>query len=176
MNIVSLGHKMDSLYIGIDNGVTGSIAALSSSGRVAAYFETPVILHANYTKTKAHIHRVDVPTLLEKLGLLLGHEWDRILCSIERPMVNPGRFKATVSALRCLEATLIVIEKLAIPYQYLDSKEWQKIMLPKGLEKEELKFASDEVCKRLFPEIHLSKSGKGDSLLIAEYMRRKNNG
>lgn len=89
-------------------------------------------------------------------------------------MVNPGRFKATVSALRALEATQIVLEALKVPYQWIDSKEWQKAMLPAGLEKEELKTASTQICKRLFPSVFIKHDGDGDSLLIAEYLRRQN--
>jgi hypothetical protein len=40
------------------------------------------------------------------------------------------------------------------------------------LEGPELKTASTEVCKRLFPSIELKKPGDGDSLLIAEYLRK----
>jgi len=40
-------------------------------------------------------------------------------------MVDPHRFVATASALRALEATLIVIEMLNLEYTYIDSKEWQ---------------------------------------------------
>jgi hypothetical protein len=47
-------------------------------------------------------------------------------------------------------------------------------MLPAGLEKGELKIASDQVAKRLFPEIEDKiKDGKGDSLLIAKYYYQK---
>ena len=107
---------------------------------------------------------------------------------IERPMVNPCRFTATVSAVRALEATLIVLEALAIPYEYIDSKEWQRELLPKGLwkakltktgrtvqkaESADLKFASIEVAKRLFPNAPTLKVGDADGMLIAEYARRK---
>lgn len=153
--------------IGLDNGVTGSIAILDEMGDVVRYCDTPVIRCLNYTKTKAFVNRVDVPRLIETLKDL-----GEVKCWLERPMVNPGRFKATVSALRCLEATQIVLEQLKIPYEFIDSKEWQKEMLPKGLKKEELKLASDQICSRLFPSVVLSGSGRGDSLLIAEYARR----
>lgn len=87
-------------------------------------------------------------------------------------MVNPGRFLATASALRACEATLIVIESLKIPYQWIDSKEWQKALLPSGLKGPQLKKASKEIGLRLFPNIQL-KHEDYDGLLIAEYARRQ---
>lgn len=156
-------------YIGIDNGVSGSVAVLDENGAVLYYGLTPVIKCLNYTKTKAWINRVNH----RELGLLLEKYSDNSRCAIERPLVNPGRFKATLSALRALESTQIILETLRIPYEFMDSKEWQRVLLPAGLEKEELKIASNEVCKRKFPSVELKKLGDGDSLLIAEHLRTK---
>jgi hypothetical protein len=156
---------LDRTFIGIDNGVSGAITILSESGSVKHHFKTPVKNHLNYTKKKAFINRVVFKTMYDYL-LLAG---DDTFCMIERPMINPMRFTASVSAMRCLEATEIILESLQIPYQFIDSKEWQKVMLPKGLVKDELKKAADEVAKRLFPKLIVVNS---DSLLIAEYCRR----
>lgn len=70
-----------------------------------------------------------------------------------------------------LKEVYIILEDLGVPYQFIDSKEWQRKMLPSGLHKEELKEASYQVAKRLFPHIIFTKEG-ADSLLIAEYTRR----
>jgi hypothetical protein len=68
-----------------------------------------------------------------------------------------------------LEATEIVLEELQIPYQFIDSKEWQKVLLPSGLKGDQLKKAALDVAKRLFPKQEIVNA---DSLLIAEYCRR----
>jgi hypothetical protein len=151
-------------FIGIDNGVTGAITILTDTGIVLTHVNTPVKECLNYTKTKAFMHRVDFPRLKEVL-IHTGNPF----CIIERPMVIPMRFKASVSALRCLEATEIALEELQIPYQFIDSKEWQKALLPSGLQKDQLKKAADSVAKRLFPKLKIVNS---DSVLIAEYCRR----
>jgi hypothetical protein len=88
-------------------------------------------------------------------------------------MVNPGRFFASMSAMRALESTLIVLELHNIPFVYLDSKEWQQVLLPKSLKKDDLKKASLDIGKRLFPKLPLK--GDADGILIAEYLKRKNN-
>ncbi len=71
------------------------------------------------------------------------------------------------------KSTLIVLELNSIPYIYLDSKEWQHVLLPKDLKKDDLKKASLDIGKRLFPK--LTFKGDADGILIAEYLRRKNN-
>lgn len=117
------------------------------------------------------MHRINVSSLklLLQYAITENDNKEQIKVYIERPMVNPGRFKATVSALRCLEATLIVLEELNLAYEYEDSKGWQKAMLPAGLKGEELKEASVNVAKRIFPGLAIKD---GDSLLMAECMRR----
>ena len=150
-------------YIGIDNGVTGGVTILSDEG-VILHVKTPEKNCLNYTKAKAFINRIDFETMRAALVMAGNNSF----CMIERPMVNPGRFKASVSALRCVEATEILLEELQIPYQFLDSKEWQKALLPSGLQKEELKKAADSVAKRLFPKVNVVNA---DSLLIAQYCR-----
>lgn len=154
-------------FLGVDNGVTGSIGMVSSEG-FYQYNKMPVKRELNYTKSKQWLHRVDGTGLQFILG---AYEKIRI-CLIERPMINPGRWKATVSAIRCLEATLITLEDLNITRQYIDSREWQKALLPSGLEKEELKEASLQVGKRLFPKIDWTGFTDADGILIAEHARR----
>lgn len=162
-------------YIGIDNGVTGSISIIS--GSKVFHFKTPVKKELSYTKIKQYINRID----FSQLGVLLAKAYfNKVFCLIERPMINPLRWKASMSAIRALEATLIQLEELEIPYQYIDSREWQKELLPSGIVKNEklkgskksnlLKKAAVDIAKRLFPSI---KTKDADSLLIAEYARRK---
>jgi hypothetical protein len=162
---------MNKFYIGIDNGVSGSVGVISDSGK-AVWFKMPVKNELSYTKTKKFINRVDIPALAELFNCVVPLDAD-IVCRIERPMVNPLRFNATLSAMRALEAVQIFLEGRKVPYGFIDSKEWQKRMLPAGLQgSEELKAAADTVCRRLFPSISI-KAGGGDSLLIAQYLKEK---
>lgn len=167
---------MRTFYIGIDNGVSGSIGIINTETQEVRYHPTPVKSEFNYTKEKAKLNRIDRTKLkaifnsLHPNGIAAVPK-EQIIVLLERPMVNPKRWKASVSALRALESTLTVFEDLAIPFQYIDSKEWQKTMLPKGTAGEELKEASLQVSRRLFPNLDINKDG--DGLLIAEWARRK---
>jgi len=162
------------LFIGIDNGVTGTIGCIYNNQ--TWFFETPTKSEQNYTKKKGNISRVIKAELKENLNkIIYACMPESSMCLIERPMVNPGRFAATISALRALEATLIVVEELKLPYQYEDSKAWQKELLPKGSKAAQLKSDSVDIGCRLFPEHSelIKKHKDADGILIAEYCRRK---
>lgn len=170
-------------YIGIDNGVTGSIGILQESQNL--FFQTPIKKEQSYTKKKQNITRLsmDFFNILDCINDYkydYGHDYKYVykntLAIIERPMINPGRWKASMSAIRCLEAMLICLESRCIPYQYIDSKEWQRELLPKGCRKEQLKKASIDIGVRLFPEFknEIIKHKDADGLLIAEWARRNN--
>jgi hypothetical protein len=162
---------VNKIFIGIDNGVTGSIAILKEgSNSDFTFIKTPVKKELNYTKTKAYINRIEVIKLKELFSGLEGADF--VMALIERPMVNPTRWVASVSAIRALEATQGVLEQLGIPYAFIDSKEWQKALLPSGLKGDELKTASLAVGKRLYPSVTI-KHPDNDGLLIAHYCKQK---
>lgn len=161
------------LYIGIDNGVTNNGIGVVNQKGEAKLYKLPIKKELSYTKEAKHISRIDYPELMSLFGSIVGDFNDhRVKVGLERPMVNSTRFNASLSAIRALEATLIALEESQWAYEYIDSKEWQKVLLPKGLKgSDELKAASLDVGKRMFPELNLKKDA--DGLLIAEYMRRR---
>lgn len=147
----------------IDNGVTGSIGIIKSSTE-SVFLLTPTVKMQDYTKAKKNITRVDVPKLMQ-----IVMENRPAIVILERPMINPTRFAATISAVRCLEATLSVLETLEVPYKFVDSKEWQRGLLPssgkKGTDSATLKQESHDIGIRLFPMhkelIHKHKDADG---------------
>ena len=158
------------IYMGIDNGSTGSIAVLSENGKVMLHIPTPVKETLSYTKKAQYIKRVDT----KELSQLFGSFSEGIKCLLERPMINPGMFKSSISSIRADEATVICLENAAIPYAYIDSKKWQKELLPQGLNGRDLKKAAKLVSEKVFAGSEILKGqGMQDSLLIAEYLRRK---
>lgn len=154
-------------YIAIDNGVSGGITVIDKEGKICMHEHTPVKKELSYTKKKQWLNRIDTVELEEIISFFSMD----CVCCLERPMINPARFTASISAARALEATLIVMERLGVAYLYLDSKEWQKAMLPSGLVGDELKKSAECIVKRLFPSLKVKNS---DSVLMAEFMRRKN--
>lgn len=169
-----MAHK---IYIGIDNGVTGTIGWVGEN-LCPGILETPVKSEQSYTKEKKNITRINAPALEAELEDIIGaNNPSECLVVIERPMINPMRFAASISAARSLEATLIVIEKLGLPRMYVDSRAWQKALLPHGCKGDDLKKASLDIGCRLYPggptEQIIRKHKDADALLIAEWARRE---
>lgn len=164
---------MNKIYIGVDNGISGTLSFLKGEERV--FLKTPTKKQLSYTKAKKNITRLDI---MKFTMLLSKHiKGQHCIAVIERPMINSTRFTASMSAARCLEATIIGFEMYDIPYQYCDSKQWQKELLPHGIMgTPELKKASADIGCRLFPEHEelIQKHGDADGLLIAEWARRMN--
>jgi len=163
---------MSKTYVGVDNGVTGSIGIICSDGRTA-FIETPVFKELSYTKEKQYIQRINTIAIANNFP-------KNAIVLLERPMVNPRAFTATQSALRALEATLIVLENLGYKrdesYFYIDSKAWQQEFIASEIiGHDEMKKASMEIGIQLFPnnESFIRRHKDADGLLIAEYARRK---
>jgi len=171
------------IYVGIDNGVSGSIGIIKK-GAKPVYVKMPVFEFLDYPKTKEKwIHRIEVNKLF---NILYPYSSSNIRVFLERPMVNPLAFNATMSGIRAMEATLIVLERLDLSKEYIDSKEWQKEMLPKArktkvtkkgksiqvIDNKIVKKISLEIGKRIFPKIDFAGFKDADGLLIAEYCRR----
>lgn len=160
---------MAKIFIGIDNGTTGTIGVVGDSIQ-PQFYKTPVKEEQDYTKAKKLVTRLDCEQFV---GILNQYNKNDIFVACERPMINPTRWTASMTAIRCLEAQLIILEMLAIPYQFIDSKEWQRVMLPKGIKgSDEQKSASKDIGNRLFPLFADFKHPDRDGLLIAEYIRR----
>ena len=168
---------MAKLYIGIDNGTSGTIGILGEHNMV--FIETPIVKEQSYTKKKEIISRVDINKLYEVFAEAMNNEGCQpsdCMVVMERPMINPEMFKTSMSASRTLEAELCVVEMLSMPHMYIDSKQWQREILPQGIKgSPELKKASRDIGKRLFPvhEFWIDRHKDADGILIA-YWARKN--
>ena len=166
--------KNNKLYLGFDNGTTASVGIVKQNC-TPSLFSIPTKKELDYTKKKSYISRIDTKILYSIIEKKVAdNERHNCLAGLERPMINPGRFKATISAARAFEAVVIVLEMLGIPIVFLDSSEWQKELLPSGLSGKELKKGSLDIGNRLFPMYLDFKHPDRDGLLIAEYLKRNN--
>ena len=171
----------DIIYVGIDNGVTGSIGAVNKDGSRTWFYETPVFKGQDFTKEKQNLNRLEVQEfegIIKEITHFGRIPQPQSRFFIERPMINPTRFRATLSAVRCLEATLIALTLIGnFRYEFVDSKQFQNLLLPKGTKgAAALKKASKEVGLRLFPEHAelIERHKDADGILIAEAARRMN--
>lgn len=159
-------------YIGIDNGVSGTIGVTG-----APYFIlTPTVEEFNYASSKgSKLHRIDIIKLRSFLEACISVAPSKVI--LERPMVNPTMFQATCSALRAFEATLILVKDLlALPFEVIDSRKWQRYFFPEVKGSANLKKASKQKGIELFPSFTkaITAHGDADGILIAEWARRNN--
>lgn len=160
-------------YVACDNGISGSFAWVNEDCSESGVMTTPTFVEQDYTIKKQNVTRVDFKQVFAWFNENhLNGSSARIV--MERPFVNPMMFRATLSAIRAWEATLIAIYDLQLPRIVIDSKKWQKAMLPAGCKGTELKAASVQVGKRLFPDHSdwIDAQKDADSLLLAEFARR----
>lgn len=182
-------------YIGVDNGVTGTISIVNTDGTWAVIVGKPIKIVQNYTSAKKNITRIDFPKYCQLFQNFMQYP---AAVRLERPMVNEKRFFATQSALRCLEAELAFFENYPQnwSFSYIDSKEWQSHFFGKAsrkrikdgdkktksgnqkykyiTEERDLKALSLQKGNELFPLLQGEKFKDRDSLLIAEFIRLKN--
>jgi hypothetical protein len=163
------------IFIGMDNGTSGSIGIIKETGEYY-FLITPKKTEKSYTKKDQNITRIDIIKLKEELEKYINLKEDQIRLYLERPFTNPNPqfFKAIISGMRSLEAVTIFCEQNNISLEICDSKSWQKLLLPIGVKKGETKKASLDIATRKFPlYTDLYKKHKdGDGILIAEYCRR----
>ena len=163
------------IYVGIDNGVSGSIGVMDDVGGQVELHQVPVKEELNYQKDKKKITRLDFPAFVAWLqDLKLRYDGDCVIRVVmETPFVNPGNFVATATSLRCFEAEIIALEQAGISRQYITSGDWQKKLLPGVKGRNDLKKASQDVGTRMFPQFGaaIKKHKDADGLLITEYAR-----
>ena len=172
------GYVFDTVVF-IDNGSSGSIGMITR-GR-SGFVLTPIRKMQDYTKRKKTISRLNV-----KLFESLLSEWapdpGRTIVYLERPLINSTMFNTSIAAARLFEAQLVTLESMGYPYQIVDSKDWQRGVLPssgkKGTTSSILKKESMDIGTRLFP-MHAQLIGKhkdADGILGAYSLAQKNHG
>lgn len=165
--------KPHDCIIAFDNGVTGAVAICNTDNLLSFNLSKDYTKkELSYTKIKKNITRIDASKLqsLIKEAVLTA---ENPIAVIERPMVNPTRFVASCSALRALEATLIVLESFHIPVVYCDSKEWQHKLFgksPIGDTKENSKKLGLELYPQFADKINKQDA---DALLILHWFKQK---
>ena len=179
------------LVIGLDNGATGTIAAIIPEHNYLDFIQTPSKVSLDYPKEITYISRVDIEKLSEfikkniKIAKKFYKQNIKSIVIMQRPMVNPQRFKQSGHALRALEATIITLENLGIDYIIIDSKKWQHYFFGKNTTIIDLKSQSMKkgleilntykIKKTNKDEIAsiIKKHGDADGMLICQFAVQK---
>jgi hypothetical protein len=163
---------MKEFIIGIDNGPTGNFCILNlNDNKELYYFATPVKKEKSYTKKERYLNRLDHELLKSKLETIVKN--NKCKAYMERPMIQSARFFSSISSIRCLEAECLILEQLGIPYEFLDSRIWQKEILVGIKGRDNLKLESKIVSSKLYPQFREQIKKDGDAILIAHYYKQK---
>jgi hypothetical protein len=159
------------IYIGIDNGLTGGIAAVHTPGEIEKIWTMP-------TRNKAKGNEVDAEIIASFFD---SFERSEITVVLE----TPGKFAKGIMAISSMwdsyGAIRGVLECRGIRHHRITPQAWQKVMLV-GCAKGDTKPFALQQARRLWPQEtwlaspRCSKPHDGmiDAALIAEYARRAN--
>lgn len=152
------------IYIGIDPGLTGAVASITSEGRFVEVHDAPVV---TFSGTARKDYDDD-----EMAGILRAMVSRGIaLVAIEAQRSMPGQGVASMLKLGLGYGLWRgVIAGLRLPCTLVQPRQWIKDMNA-GKEKVQRVL----IAKRLFPAVQQltkTKHGRADALLIAEWARR----
>lgn len=175
------------LVIGLDNGATGTICAIIPQMKYLDFIQTPSIISLDYPKDIQYINRVDTEKItkwikknIKKAKNFYKTEIKTIII-MQRPMVNPQRFKQSGHALRAFQATIIALQNLKLDYVIIDSKKWQHYFFGKNTMlidlkaqsmKKGLQILNNYKIKKANKEVMsdvIRKHGDADGMLICQF-------
>jgi crossover junction endodeoxyribonuclease RuvC len=158
-----------SVYIGIDPGLTGAVAAIDGAGHLLRLADTPTLVVRSGRKDRNEYQ------LGEMVDILLPYSDQRgdAFAAIEAVNAFPGQGVTSMFRLGYgLGLWEGITAALGISLEKVQPQRWKKTML-NGMGK--LKGAAMLKAQRLFPtaELRLKKhEGRAEALLIAEWLRR----
>ena len=163
------------IYLGIDNGLTGGLVALSSVAGVA-----PIFLHVMPTRKKSKGNEVNADLVLASIESLHCDVRTDLTVILETPGKHSPGAQALCSMWDSFGVLRAICEVKGIRHHRITPQTWQKVMLP-GCEKGNTKPFALSVARRLWPaETWLATirstvphDGLIDAALIAEYGRIK---
>lgn len=149
------------INIGIDPGKSGGVSVIWDNGTVTSvpWEDEKFTEIMSDVKTYSADEKLPVSCCVEKVGAMPGQG--------VTSMFSFGKSLGFIEG---------VLQAYRIPYQLIPPQTWKKEF---GLNSDKQK--SIEVCKKLFPSVDLKRTdkcrtdsdGKAESLLMAEYARRK---
>jgi hypothetical protein len=162
------------IFIGVDPGLDGAIAAVDSSGALVHTCVMPVLGKKGEGKR-----------LLDNAGLLEALRHLRVGAAgvaLEVQQAMPGQGVSSMFAIgRGFGALEMAVVSCGYPMHQVRPQAWQKAMLAGTPDNMDTKARAALVCQRLWPRADLRASerarkaheGIPDALLLAEWLRRK---
>lgn len=164
---------MKKIYIGIDNGVSGGLVALSDYPGV-----DPIATRAMPTQKRRNRDEVDVKELYKWCREVSGDNLSNVVFIVEEPGGSKSA-KAATSMAGSFHAIRGFLDAKYLRWHPVTPRQWQKEMLP-GVKKGDTKPAALAAARRIWPlqkwlaseRCRIPHDGIIDAALIAEYARR----
>jgi len=168
---------VNTVYIGIDPGLTGGIALLPGSDTRLGAWSYPMPVHQVSPKgyVKNAVNGAALTVLLRNHLSGMGLQPVTALAFVERVSAFPGQGVASMFSLGwSLGAVLGVLNGLGVPTVMVEPKNW-KAHFKLTKEKEQARL----LAARLFPDLTLTRKadhGRAEALLIGLYGRHLDKG
>ena len=177
---------MTPIFIGIDPGITGAVAAIHPDGRIELY-DTPTLVIVGGKKIKTVYNEREMAAMLR--GIVSQGPAE---CAIERVQAFPAQRRGAAPCPACGRGPMAqgvvgmfafgegfgmwkgIMAALGIKYELVSPVTWKgALMAGQGKEKD----ASRQVALRKFPAVaemltRMKDHGRADALLLAEFARR----
>jgi len=169
MKIKKISNDNQTIYLGVDNGLSGGLAILQGR-KVLELMVMPIIVGSNGR------NEYDIPSITK---ILEKYQKDSVMI-IEKAQAMPKLGTVQAFSFGKLYGIMLGLAcALKIPYNIVYSRTWQKEMF-RDISFENTKQASVMIAKRLYPcqsflateRSKKAHSGLTDSLLIATYGQR----
>lgn len=158
------------IFIGIDPGLSGAIAAVTTNGH-AAVWDMQTILKG-YGSVKSEVNAAALFACLNRL--VNNEDRDVAVAALERVNSMPGQAASSTFSLGdSFGVARACLACAAVPTQYVTPQTWKKHF---GLSKE--KEEARSLAIKLYPtvELHLKKYvDRAEALLIATWLKEKYN-
>jgi crossover junction endodeoxyribonuclease RuvC len=152
---------MTTLYLGVDPGLSGAVAAVDARGHVHLLEDLPTVTRGN-GRVKRELDAAGLAHLLRPIAA------DIKVAVVEQVGSMPGQGVASVFSLGHSAGVIVgVISALQVPLQLVTPATWKKAM---GLGRD--KAMSRTVASRMYPSTNLSRvkdHGLAEALLLARY-------
>ena len=154
------------IYVGIDPGLSGAVAAIDHDGKIILLQDAPTFLVGGKHKSKRDYAQIGMLAILRDIPR-------PNTAALELVHAMPGQGVTSMFTMgRGFGMWEMALVSLVIPYDKITPQRWKGTMMY-GMPKE--KDTSRLRAQQLFPtaDLKLKKHhGRADALLIAEYLRR----
>ena len=160
------------IYVGIDPGLTGAVAAIDARGQFIMVDDMPVMASGKAgTKVQRQVDPLGLRSLIQ--WMRTKSEDDIVTAAIERVSAMPGQGVASMFSLGdsfgCIRA---VVAGMLIPTVFPSPASWKKLM---GMDADKERSRAKAI--QLFPAAagYLARKkdhNRAEAVLLAEYLRR----